>query len=45
MQHTYFRPILAGSLLLALSFSASAQRPNTTNYDEAKAGNHPLPDP
>jgi hypothetical protein len=36
---------LAGSLLLAATLSTFAQRPNTTNYDEAKVGNHPLPDP
>ncbi len=40
-----FTKPLAGALLLAASLSAFAQRPNTTNYDESKVGNHPLPDP
>ena len=31
--------------MLAASLGAFAQRPNTTNYDESKVGNHPLPDP
>lgn len=33
------------SALLGASLNAFAQRPNTTNYDESKVGNLPLPDP
>ncbi len=40
-----FTQLLAGGLILAASLSAFAQRPNTTNYDESKVGNLPLPDP
>ena len=40
-----FTKSLATGLLLATSLGALAQRPHTTNYDEAKVGNHPLPDP
>ncbi|MFM8469466.1 MAG: acetylxylan esterase [Limisphaerales bacterium] len=40
-----FTKLLAGGLLLAASLSSFAQRPNTTNYDESKVGNLPLPDP
>ena len=36
---------LAAGLLLASSVSGFSQRPNTTNYDESKVGNLPLPDP
>ena len=45
MQRIYLSGLLAGSFLLTVSFSANAQRPTTTNYDEAKVGKHPLPDP
>ena len=40
-----FTKSLTGGLLLAASLTVLAQRPNTTNYDEAKVGNLPLPDP
>lgn len=36
---------LVFSALLGASLSTFAQRPNTTNYDESKVGNLPLPDP
>ncbi len=40
-----FTKSLALGVLLAASFTAFAQRPNPTNYDESKVGNLPLPDP
>ncbi len=41
----HFTKSLAGGLLLAVSVSAFAQQAKPANYDEAKVGNLPLPDP